>query len=73
MGWQTVDERDEVGASEEETDDDPGLGVDEDEDEEKEEERTSAIIIVEQGRGLIVTGDGMPIAQLQVQPGAILH
>ncbi|KAG6842500.1 hypothetical protein C0991_000026 [Blastosporella zonata] len=65
MGW--VDERDEVGMSEEETDDDHAL--DDDDDDEKEEERTSAIVIAEEGRGLIVRGDNVPIAQLQVPPG----
>ncbi|KAG5639383.1 hypothetical protein H0H81_003527 [Sphagnurus paluster] len=67
MGWQTVDERDEVGMSEEETDDDHHL--DDDEEEEKEEERTSAVVIAEEGRGLIVHGDNVPIVQLHVPPG----
>lgn len=67
MAW-TVDERDEVGMSEDETDDDHHLGDEEDQ-EEKEEERTSAIVIVEEGRGLIVHGDNVPIVQLHVQPG----
>ncbi|KAF8898532.1 hypothetical protein BD779DRAFT_1484423 [Infundibulicybe gibba] len=66
MGWQTVDERDEVGMSEEETDDDHVLG---EEEEEREEERTSAVVIAEEGRGLIVHGDNVPIVQLQVQTG----
>ncbi|KAG6897339.1 hypothetical protein C0992_002397 [Termitomyces sp. T32_za158] len=65
MGW--VDERGEVGMSEEETDDDNTL--DDDEDEETEEERTSAVVIAEEGRGLIVQGDNVPITQLQVPPG----
>jgi hypothetical protein len=71
MGWQTVDERDEVGLlSEEDSDDEPGLGDDlDDEDEEREEERTAAIVIAEEGRGLIVRGDGIPLVQLQVEPG----
>ncbi|GLB36339.1 putative rhoGEF domain containing protein [Lyophyllum shimeji] len=67
MGWQPVDERDEVGMSEEETDDDNPL--DDDEEEEKEEERTSAVVVAEEGRGLIVHGDNVPIVQLQVPPG----
>ncbi|KAF5377687.1 hypothetical protein D9615_005237 [Tricholomella constricta] len=67
MGWQTVDERDEVGMSEDETDDDHPL--DDDDEEEKEEERTSAVVIAEEGRGLIVQGDNVPIAQLHVPPG----
>jgi hypothetical protein len=74
MGWQTVDERDEVGVSDQETDEDHVLV--EDDEEEKEEERTSAVVIAEEGRGLIVHGDGLPIVQLQVHPGGkftILH
>ncbi|KAF9243943.1 hypothetical protein BU15DRAFT_72053 [Melanogaster broomeanus] len=67
MGWQTVDERDEVGlTSGDETDD---FGDDEDENDSKDEERTSAIVVAEEGRGLIVKGDGAPIAQLKVEPG----
>lgn len=72
MGWQTVDERDEAGLlSEEETDDEPGLGddLDDEDEEEKEEERTAAILVAEEGRGLIVRGDGIPLLQLQVEPG----
>lgn len=61
MGWQTVDERDETGMSEEETDDDHCLEEDDEDEEEKEEERTSAVVIAEEGRGLIVHGDGIPI------------
>ncbi|KAG2350574.1 hypothetical protein BDR05DRAFT_954675 [Suillus weaverae] len=67
MGWQTVDERDEVGlTSDEETDD---LGEEDDEVDNKEEERTSAVVVAEEGRGLIVTGEGIPIVQLRVDPG----
>lgn len=72
MGWQTVDERDEAGLlSEEETDDDHGLGddLDDTDEDEKEEERTAAIVIAEEGRGLIVRGDEVPLVQLQVEPG----
>ncbi|KAG2129960.1 hypothetical protein DEU56DRAFT_816365 [Suillus clintonianus] len=67
MGWQTVDERDEVGlTSDEETDD---LGEEDDEGDDKEEERTSAVVVAEEGRGLIVKGEGIPIVQLRVDPG----
>lgn len=67
MGWQTVDERDEAGlTSDEETDD---LGEEDDEVDDKEEERTSAVVVAEEGRGLIVIGEGIPIAQLRVDPG----
>ncbi|KAG0709057.1 hypothetical protein DFH29DRAFT_355432 [Suillus ampliporus] len=66
MGWQTVDERDEVGlTSDEETDD---LGEEDDEVDPKEE-RTSAAVVAEEGRGLIVKGEGIPIVQLSVEPG----
>ncbi|KAF8559264.1 hypothetical protein OG21DRAFT_1402935 [Imleria badia] len=67
MAWQTVDERDEVGlTSGDETDD---FGDDEDGNEGKGEERTSAVVVAEEGRGLIVKGDGIPIVQLKVEPG----
>lgn len=68
MGWQAVDERDEMGMSEEETDDALGEAEDYD-DEETEEERTSAVVIAEEGRGMIVQSDGIPIHQLEVLPG----
>ncbi|KIK47370.1 hypothetical protein CY34DRAFT_9078 [Suillus luteus UH-Slu-Lm8-n1] len=67
MGWQTVDERDEVGlTSDDETDD---LCEEDDEVDDKVEERTSAVVVAEEGRGLIVTGEGIPIVQLRVDPG----
>jgi len=69
MGWQAVDERDEVGFTEDETDDEHLLS-DADEDEvEREEERTSAAVIAEEGRGLIVHGSDVPVVHLQIQPG----
>ncbi|KAI3621836.1 grfa protein [Moniliophthora roreri] len=68
MTWQTVDERDEMGVSEEETDEDP-LVTEDEYDEDVEEERTSAVVIAEEGRGLIVQGGSLPVSQLQVQPG----
>ncbi|KAK0456257.1 hypothetical protein EV421DRAFT_1895502 [Armillaria borealis] len=67
MGWHTVDERDEMGMSEEDTDDDQAL--DDEYDEDDKEERTSAAVIADEGRGLIVHGDNVPLAQLSVQPG----
>lgn len=71
MAWQTVDERDEVGlTSGDETDD---FGDDEDGNESKGEERTSAVVVAEEGRGLIVKGDGIPIVQLKVEPGTSVH
>ncbi|KAF8140081.1 hypothetical protein EV363DRAFT_326100 [Boletus edulis] len=67
MAWQTVDERDEVGlTSGDETDD---FGDDDDGSENKGEERTSAIVVAEEGRGLIVKGYGIPVSQLKVEPG----
>ncbi|KAF9229502.1 hypothetical protein BS17DRAFT_688846 [Gyrodon lividus] len=67
MGWQTVDERDEVGlTSGDETDD---FCDGEDGNDRKDEERTSAIVVAEEGRGLIIKGDGVPIVQLRVEPG----
>ena len=70
MAWQAVDERDEAGlTSGDETDD---LGDDEDGNDPKEEERTSAVIVAEEGRGLIVKGDGIPIVQLRVEPGMLM-
>lgn len=71
VSWQSVDEKDETGISEDETDDEPGLDSLEadDEDIHDEEERTSAAVVAEEGRGLIVHGDNVPIVQLQVQPG----
>jgi hypothetical protein len=65
MGW-IVDEKDEVGLSEDETDDDHGLADDHDE---PDEERTSAAVIADEGRGLIVQAESTPIVQLQIQPG----
>lgn len=67
MGWQTVDERDEIGLSEDETDEDHGVAYDDDAG--VEEERTSAAVIADEGRGLIVAADSMPIVQLQVEIG----
>lgn len=67
MGWQPVDERDEAGlTSGDETDD---LCEEEETADEKPEERTSAVVVAEEGRALIVKGDGLPISQLSVQSG----
>lgn len=64
MDWHTVDERDEVGISEEDTD----LDDDEYEDED-DHDRTSAAVIADEGRGLIVQGDSVTLSQLSVEPG----
>lgn len=69
MGWQhSVDERDEFVASEEETDEDPIL-LQDDEDDQEDDERTSAALIAEEGRGMIVQGEGLLLSDLNVQPG----
>jgi hypothetical protein len=67
LSWQPVDERDEVELSDPDTED-TDLEV-EDSSEVHEEERTSAIVIAEEGRGLIVRGDGLAVADLAVNPG----
>jgi len=69
ISWQTVDEKDEVAISEDETDDEPSLDATDVDSDEKHEERTSAAVVADEGRGLIVQADNAPIAQLQVQPG----
>ncbi|EMD41815.1 hypothetical protein CERSUDRAFT_110381 [Gelatoporia subvermispora B] len=67
LGWQPVDERDEVGlTSEDDTDDDVSLDGD---DQEEDEQSTNAVVIAEEGRGIIVQGDDAPIVRLQVHPG----
>lgn len=70
VSWQVVIEKDDIGMSEEETDDEHGLcdSINDTELGENDEERTSAAVVAEEGRGLIVQGDNVPI--LQVQPGA---
>ncbi|KAF9535838.1 hypothetical protein CPB83DRAFT_753504 [Crepidotus variabilis] len=68
VSWQTVDEKDETAMSEDETDDEQGLdhlGVELNDN----EEPTSAALIAEEGRGLIVQGDNTPVIHLHVQPG----
>ncbi|THU94841.1 hypothetical protein K435DRAFT_667533 [Dendrothele bispora CBS 962.96] len=69
MSWQAVDERDEDGLSEDDTDYDPLLSEEEYDDDLQEEERTSAVVVAEEGRGLIVQGNNMPVSQLQIQTG----
>ncbi|KAJ7225815.1 hypothetical protein GGX14DRAFT_531499 [Mycena pura] len=68
MGWQqALDERDEFVASEEETDEDH-LMLDDD-NEQDDDERTSAALIADEGRGMIVRGEGAALADLIVLPG----
>jgi hypothetical protein len=69
ISW-TVDEKDETGISEDETDDEPALDEVEGDLEETLEERTSAAVVAEEGRGLIVQADNVPVVQLQIQLGA---
>ncbi|KAJ7462668.1 hypothetical protein B0H11DRAFT_89701 [Mycena galericulata] len=70
MGWQhAVDERDEYIQSEEETDEDHILLDDDRDDDEDDDERTSAALIADEGRGMIVQGEGIPVTELHVQPG----
>lgn len=66
MSWQAVDERDEIGlTSEDETDEDGVI----DEDDGDDDLPTSAMIIAEEGLGVIVRGEDTPIVQLQVNAG----
>jgi len=70
LSWQPVDERDEVELVSDADTEDTDSQVDDLPEEEPEEERTSAIVIAEEGRGLIVRGDGVAISDLVVLPGA---
>ncbi|KDQ63823.1 hypothetical protein JAAARDRAFT_54011 [Jaapia argillacea MUCL 33604] len=70
--WQPVDEREEFGlTTDDETDDDVVLDEDHDglDDDDTHEEPTAAVVVVEEGRGLIVRGEGMNLSTLQVHPG----
>ena len=68
LSWQPVDERDEVELISDPDTEDTDLEA-EDSSEVHEEERTSAIVVAEEGRGLIVRGDGLAVADLAVHPG----
>jgi hypothetical protein len=70
--WQNVnDDREDYGITSEEEGDygDHQSDMDECENEEQEQEPTSAAILADEGRGMIVRGDGIPITQLNVQYG----
>lgn len=69
LSWQPVDERDEVELVSDADTEDTDFQVDDLPEDEQEEERTSAIVIAEEGRGLIVRGEGVAVADLVVQPG----
>ena len=67
--WRAFDEREETAlTSESETDDDACLDTD-DEDGDEEEQPTSAMIIAEEGRGVIVRGEGGSVHNLQAPSG----
>jgi len=70
LSWQSVDERDEVELTSDASTEDTDLDVDDIPEREQEEERTSAIVVAEEGRGLIVRGDSVAVADLVVNPGA---
>ena len=72
LSWQPVDERDEVELISDVDTEDTDLEVDDLPEVEREEERTSAIVIAEEGRGLIVRGDGMAVTDLVVQSGEVV-
>ena len=69
VSWQTVDEKDEVAMSEDETDDEHALELAE---HDLDHNRTAAAVVADEGRGLIVHGENVPIVQLQVQAGPLL-
>jgi hypothetical protein len=69
LSWQPVDERDEVELISDADTEDTDLEVEDLPEEEHEEERTSAIVIAEEGRGLIIRGDGLAVADIVVHPG----
>ena len=67
--WRAFDEREETAlTSESETDDDACLDSD-DEGGDEEEEPTSAMIIAEEGRGVIVRGEGGSVHNIQAPSG----
>jgi hypothetical protein len=67
--WRVLSEREEVGlTSESETDDDASLNLD-DEGGDEEEQPTSAVIIAEEGRGVIVRGEGGSVQNIQAPQG----
>lgn len=70
--WQIGhDDRDDYGITSEEDVDygDHQSDIDDGDREEHDQEPTSAAVLADEGRGMIVRGDGIPIAQLNVQSG----
>lgn len=59
-----------TSASEDETDTDDYVNLREG-DEDPEEERTAAIVVAEEGRGLIVHGEGQNVTAVNIQPGML--
>lgn len=71
--WQRDnDDREDFITSEEEFDFGDHQDIDEEEEVEKENDRTAAIVVAEEGRGLIVRGDGVPVSSITIQPGKCL-
>jgi hypothetical protein len=67
--WRALGEREETGlTSESETDDDACLDLDE-EGGDEEEQPTTAVIIAEEGRGIIVRGEGGSVHAIQAPQG----
>ncbi|KAJ7130078.1 hypothetical protein C8R43DRAFT_670583 [Mycena crocata] len=70
MGWQHhLDERDEFESADETDEDHIMMPDDRELDLDDDDERTSAALIAEEGRGMIVQGEGIPVTELHVQPG----
>ncbi|KAI5119062.1 hypothetical protein M0805_001521 [Coniferiporia weirii] len=67
--WQREHEHDEFATSEEEYDYGDQQDGEDDEDEKEEGEPGSAIIVAEEGRGLIVHGEGLSVHSLTIQSG----
>lgn len=67
--WRVLGEREEIGlTSESETDDDACLDLD-DEGGDEEEQPTSAMVIAEEGRGVIVRGEGGSVHTIHAPQG----
>ena len=85
--WDAVDEREEFGlTTDEETDqegehdfvagmtedtDDNDDEDDEDDDDELDADRTAAVFMAEEGLGMIIHGEGLPVDRLVIRPGEI--
>lgn len=67
MSWQLLDERDEVPVTDDETDDDAALLDHDPVHDLGADERTSAAVIADEGRGLIVQAGSTPLIALQNQ------